>query len=80
MAQRKGERTAAQNESECPYIIELKMPPNGLGAKLDLIHEFHRQRGLDIRRGRGERRNDQDYVRWCFANREDAEAFEKAFR
>lgn len=79
MTRRKGERTTAQNERECPNIIELKMPPNGLGAKLDLIHEFHRQRGLDIRGGLGQRRNDQDFVRWCFANREDVEVFEKRF-
>ena len=76
MTQRKGERTTAQYARDSPYIVELKIPPNGLGTKLDLIHEFHRKRGLDIRRGRGQRRDDQDYVRWCFANHNDAEAFE----
>jgi hypothetical protein len=49
MIRRKGERTAPQNERECPRIVEVKMPPYGLGAKLDLIHEFHRKRGLDVR-------------------------------
>jgi hypothetical protein len=53
--------------------------PNGFGKKLDLIYEFHRQRGLDIRRGRGHRHDAQDYMRWCFADRADANAFEKYF-
>jgi len=79
MTRRKSERTVRTNERECPHIIELAMPPGGLGAKLDLIHAFHRQRGIDIQRGRSQRRDDQDYVRWCFATREDAEAFKVAF-
>lgn len=79
MHKRKGERTTRQNERECPNTVELKMPPNGFGKKLDLIYEFHRERGLDIRRGRGQRRDDQHYVRWCFADRTDAEAFKKCF-
>ncbi len=62
-----------------PNIVELPVPPNGFGAKLDLIHEFHRERGLDIRRGSGHRRNDHDYVRWCFPGRADAEAFKAIF-
>lgn len=60
MIRRRGERTAHQNERDFPNIVELKVPPNGLGPKLDLIHEFHRQRGLDIRRGRGQARVDSE--------------------
>jgi hypothetical protein len=55
------------------------MPPNGLGTKLALIHEFHRERGPDIRNGRYQRRDDQDLVRWCFADRADAEAIKGKF-
>ena len=79
MTQRKGERTGAQNERDYPNIVKLAVPPNGFGAKLDAMYEFHRSRGLDDRRGRGQRRDNQDCVRWCIANRSDAEAFEKAF-
>lgn len=43
MTRRKGERTTARNERDFPNIVELKISPNGLGAKLDLIHEFHRE-------------------------------------
>jgi len=79
MSRRKAERTSRANERDFPNIVELPVPPNGFGAKLDSIHEFHRQRGLEARRGRGQRRNDQEYVRWCFADRADAEAFERFF-
>jgi hypothetical protein len=54
MTLRKGERTSRANEYDFPHIVELPMPPNGFGKKLDLIHEFHHQRGLDIRCGRGQ--------------------------
>jgi len=74
-----GERTAAQNEREFPHIVELQVPPNGFGAQLDAMYEFHRKRDLEARRGRGERREERNFVRWCFANRSDAEAFAKTF-
>jgi hypothetical protein len=79
VTRRKGERTSRTNEREFPNIVELPVPPNGFGKTLDLIHEFHSERGLDIRRGRGQRRNDQDFVRWCFASCADAEAFKTKF-
>jgi hypothetical protein len=55
------------------------VPLDGLGAKLTLVHEFHRERGRDIRNGRYERRDDQDFVRWYFTDRADAEAFKLRF-
>jgi hypothetical protein len=53
MTQRRGERTAAQNERDFPKIVEFEVPPNGFGVKLDPMYEFHCQRGLETRRGRG---------------------------
>jgi hypothetical protein len=79
VTRRKGERTSRANERDFPNIVELPVPPNGFGAKLDLIHQFHDERGLDSRQGRGQRRDEQDFVRWCFADRVDAEAFATAF-
>jgi hypothetical protein len=78
-SQRKGEYTAAQNERECPYIVEVPVPQNGLGATLLAMHEFHHDRKLEHRRGRGQHRDGRDYVRWCFAHIADADAFQKAF-
>lgn len=79
MTWRKGERTARTNERSFPYIVELPMPPGGLGRTLDLMHAFHHERGIELQRGRFQRRDDQDFVRWCFARREDAEVFKTNF-
>jgi hypothetical protein len=79
MTQRKGRRTPVQNEREYPHIVEMAVPPNGLGTKLDAMYDFHRERGIEARRGRGSRRDVQDFVWCCFANRSDADAFQKAF-
>ena len=70
---------AAQNERECPYIIEIAVPPNGLGPTLSAILDFHRDRKCSLRLGRSRRRDDQDYVRWCFASIAAANEFKKAF-
>lgn len=79
MGRRKGERTAWANERDYPHMVEMPVPAGGLGAKLDPIHGFHRDRGLIPYPGRWQRREDQDFVRWCFADRRDAEAFMAAF-
>jgi hypothetical protein len=79
MVQRRGERTAARNERDFPDIIELQVPANGFGVLLDGMHSFYGECGIVAHRGRGKRRDNQDYVRRCFAKRSDAEAFEKVF-
>jgi len=75
----KGQRTPAQNEREFRHIVELAVPPGGFRARLDEMYAFHASHGLEPRRGRGQRRGDQDFVRWCFAGRSHAEAFATAF-
>ena len=34
-----------------PYVVEILVPPGGLGRHLDDMHEFHRQRGIKDQRG-----------------------------
>jgi hypothetical protein len=75
----RGERTAAQNEREFPHIVEMAVPPGGFRAQLDSMYDFHRERDIEARRGRGQRRDNQDFVRWCFGNHDDAEDFKKLF-
>ena len=79
MSRRKGERTARQNERECPNIVELPVPPGGFGKRLDEIFAFHRQLGIPDLRGNRQRRADQEFVRWCFKDREHADAFAARF-
>jgi hypothetical protein len=46
---------------------------------LDAVHDFHRLRGIESCRGRRQRRNEQEYVRWCFASVIDADDFAQQF-
>jgi hypothetical protein len=79
MTRRKGEITARMNERDAPHIVELAVPEGGFGRALDAIHDFHRLRGIESRRGRRQRRDEQEYVRWCFASVIDADDFAQQF-
>jgi len=76
---RKGERTAVCNERDYPHIVELPVPARGFGDVLHAISAFHDGRRVALRRGRGARRDDRDYARWCFADPGTAHAFAQAF-
>lgn len=79
MARRKGEITAAMNERDAPYIVELAVPEGGFGHALLAMYDFHRLRGIESREGRRQRRDEQEYVRWCFASVFDAYEFTQQF-
>ena len=67
MTRRKGEVTTRMNERECPHMIELAHPPDGFGIMLvERMTRFHTERGVAIQRGRRQRREDREYVRFCF--------------
>jgi hypothetical protein len=68
MTRRKGEITARMNERDYPHIVELALPDGGFGRELDAMHDFRRLRGIERRRGRRQRRDDREFVRWCFAS------------
>jgi hypothetical protein len=79
MTRRKGEITARMNERDFPHIVELLLPDGGFGSALDSMYAFHRDRGIESRRGKRQRRDEEEYVRWCFANPVDAAAFAERF-
>jgi hypothetical protein len=79
MTRRKGEITARMNERDFRHIVELRLPDGGFGTRLDDFEAFHRLRGIDSRRGRRQRRDKQEYVRWCFASVIDADDFAQQF-
>ena len=62
-----------------PYVVEIAVPPGGLGRHLDDMHEFHRQRRIKDQRGPRRRDDEHDYLRWCFADLATAEAFAMEF-
>jgi len=75
----KGQIKPTEIERRYPHIVELIVPLNGFGTKLDLMHEWHSFRGLETQRGSGRYHDGRHYVRWCFADPEDAKAFQKEF-
>ena len=80
MTRRKGEVTARMHEREAPHLVEMALPNGAFGLILiEAIHTFHRERGIAIRRGRRQRRGEQEYVRFCFADAATADAFQARF-
>lgn len=79
MPRNKGVQSPKANEAVFPYIVEIAVPLGGLGKRLDAMFAFHGQRGIASRRGRSQRLLEQDFIRWCFADVETANAFMAEF-
>jgi hypothetical protein len=48
--------------------VEVIVPLGGFGKKHDVMHEWHRARGIEAMHGRGRRdEKGRNYIRWCFA-------------
>ena len=79
MAAYKGRSTTKEIERRYPHIVELMVPLSGFGTKLNLMHDWHSFRGLESQRGSGRYHDGRHFVRWCFADPEDAKAFQAEF-
>jgi hypothetical protein len=79
MTHRKGEITPRMNERGFAHIVELALPEGGFGTRLNDIDAFHRLRGIESRCGSRQRRDEQEYVPWCFASAIDADDFAQQF-
>jgi hypothetical protein len=64
MARRKGEVTSRMNERDFPHIVELPLPSGGFRSQSDDMLAFHRECGIEPRRGRGWHNDEQYYVRY----------------
>ena len=62
-----------------PYIVEMIVPPAGLGERLEEMLAFHRDRGITPHLGKGRRTRKRDYLRWRFADLATAIAFAVKF-
>jgi hypothetical protein len=60
-------------------VVEIVVPPGGLGRCLDDMHQFHRQRSIKNQFLSRRRDDEHDYLRWCFADVATAEAFATEF-
>jgi hypothetical protein len=52
MARYKGRPSSKAFKREFPHIVEVAVPPRGLGKRLDLMHSFHTERGIKACLGR----------------------------
>jgi hypothetical protein len=60
MSRDKGKRQAKSVERDFPHVVEIAVPPNGLGGVLIAMYEFHSRHGLKPTRSWAPR------IRWQF--------------
>jgi hypothetical protein len=75
----KGRPSSKTIEREFPHIVEIAVPLGGLGKRLDAMHEFHAVCGIKACLGLGRREDNQDHLRWYFAEPKTAAAFAEKF-
>jgi hypothetical protein len=54
MSRYKGQLRAKRTELEFPHHLDIVIPPEGLGTRLDAMYEFHAQQGIKPQRGHGQ--------------------------
>lgn len=79
MSRYKGRVSTKRIEHDYPHIVELVVPDDGFGRRLDDMHAWCRARGIESREGRGHYEEGRWYARWCFADAEIAAAFKSEF-
>ncbi len=79
MVRYKGRPSIKAIERDFPHIVEMAVPEGGFRQKTYDMAAWHRDRGIDSHDGAGEYRDGVFYVRACFLNEADAEAFKQAF-
>jgi hypothetical protein len=80
VARYKGRPSIKSIERDFPHMVEVTIPPGGLGKRLDAMYAFHAERGIKPRHGRGRRDAEgRDLVRWCFADPDTADDFALRF-
>jgi hypothetical protein len=79
MSRRKGEVTSGMNERDFPHLVELALPSGGFRSTSEDFLAFHRERGIQERRGRGRNEDGQFFVTFCFGDPRLADAFQAQF-
>ena len=80
MTRYKGRPKLRAVERDFPHMVEITVPLGGLGKRLDAMHSFHGERGLQHRNGcRRRDRDGRDHIRWCFGDPATADEFASLF-
>ena len=80
MSRYKGQQKATRTELEFPHHVDISVPRDGLGTRLDAMYEFHTQHAIKPQRGQGKHDADGAVIRWCFADASLAAAFANKFK
>ena len=65
MSRYKGKQQAKTTERDFPHVVEIAVPPDGLGSVLIAMYEFHARHGIEARRGHRRREHGGNFIRWC---------------
>ena len=75
----KGRSSVKNIERDFPHAVDIAVPLGGFGKRLDAMHEWHRERGIEAHQGRGQREEGQNFIRWCFTSPKMAADFAAEF-
>jgi hypothetical protein len=76
---RKRNLAAYVNERNFPFVVQIAVPDDGFGLKLDAINAWHRYSNNKQRRGRPQPLGERKFWRWCFKDFETADKFRTRF-
>jgi hypothetical protein len=76
---RKRNIAAYVNERNFPFVVQIAVPDNGFGSRLDAINAWHRYSTNKQRRGRPQSLGEKKFWRWCFKEFESADKFRQRF-
>jgi len=76
---RKRNLAAYVNERNFPFVVQIAVPDDGFGSKLDAINAWHRYSNNKQRRGRPQSLGEKKFWRWCFKDFETADKFRTRF-
>jgi hypothetical protein len=70
---RKRNLAAYVNERNFPFVVQIAVPDDGFGSRLDAINAWHLYSKNKQRRGRPQSLGEKKFWRWCFKDFETAE-------
>jgi hypothetical protein len=62
-----------------PFVVKIMLPPGGLGKRLNAMHDFHHDRGIQLAVLPHQHGIGGNYLLWCFARSSTAEEFAAVF-
>ena len=62
-----------------PFVVKIMLPPGGLGKRLNAMHDFHHDRGIQLAALPHQHGIGGNYLLWCFARSSTAKEFAAEF-